>query len=109
MADLTNRATLTYDESMRATCPACFQRIVWQPIPGSPRDFRAVHAQCGLTFAVMVSTYVAFVMDDSGEELDANLDPIVNHGDQKQEPQKESVGQLLPDGTVLIRGTNDPR
>lgn len=101
MADLVNGTDITFDQRMRATCPACFVLIKWEK-SADYGCYRAAHDSCGLQFHVVVKTYSVMVMDEHGNPMDERLEQPPS-GAPAPVVQETPNTQLGPDGTVMIK------
>ena len=101
MADLVNGKDITFDQRLRATCPACFVLIEWEKSPEFG-NYRAVHDECGLQFHAVVKLYSVMVLDEHGNPLGENLEQAPS-GAPAPEVQDTPNTVLGPGGVVMIK------
>ena len=103
MADLVNGKDITFDQRMRATCPACFALIKWEKADLSNYgSYRAVHEDCGLQFHAVVKLYSVMVLDEHGNPMGENLEQPAS-GAPAPEVQETPNTELGPGGVVMIK------
>lgn len=103
MADLVSGAIITSDQRGRACCPACFQLIKWEASTLDRGSYRAVHKDCGLQFHALVANYKVLVLDEDGNELAPNLEPVHIAAPPPAEQRTIENTELAPGGLVLIK------
>lgn len=104
MADIVNGITVTSDQRVRLTCPVCFQVIRWEGSPQDRGSYRAHHKDCGLHFHALVANFKTMVLDEDGNELQANLEPVVVAAPPVDASQAPTDGtELVPGGLVLVK------
>lgn len=101
MADLVNGKDISFDQRMRATCPACFALIKWEKSPDFG-NYRAVHDECGLQFHTVVKTYEVLVMDEHGNPMNELMQQPPSGAPAPQAPEIENT-VLGPGGVVMIK------